>query len=138
MKMIHLGIGCTTALWLFLGSHALINSPNALPIALANSSPVELAFQPVMPTVSLSQLPPQARQTIILIQRGGPFPHRKDGTFFGNREKRLPLAPSGYYREYTVPTPGSRDRGARRIVTGQPQEYYYTQDHYRSFSKVKL
>ncbi|PZV18613.1 MAG: ribonuclease [Leptolyngbya sp.] len=91
-----------------------------------------------MPTVSIRQLPPEARQTIDLIQRGGPFPYRKDGTFFGNREKRLPLAPSRYYREYTVPTPGSRDRGARRIVTGQPQEYYYTQDHYRSFSKVKL
>lgn len=138
MNTIRLGLGCTTAFLLFLGSHALPNSPDPLPVAIARSSPMELAFQPAMPTVSASQLPPQARQTIALIQQGGPFPYRKDGTIFGNREKRLPLASSGYYREYTVPTPGSRDRGARRIVTGQQQEYYYTQNHYRSFSKVKL
>jgi ribonuclease T1 len=137
MNIIRMGLGCTTPLLLFLGSPALTNPP-PLPVALAHSSPTELAFQPVMPTVSIRQLPPEARQTIALIQRGGPFPYRKDGTSFGNREKRLPLAPSGYYREYTVPTPGSRDRGARRIVTGQPQEYYYTQNHYRSFAKVKL
>ncbi len=134
--MIRLGLGCTTAL-LLLGSHAPINSPD-LSGTLANASPMELAFQPVLPIVSVGQLPPEARQTITLIQRGGPFPYRKDGTIFGNREKRLPLAPGRYYREYTVPTPGSRDRGARRIVTGQQTEYYYTPDHYRSFSKVKF
>lgn len=134
--MIRMGIGCTVLL--FLSGHAVINSPAPLPVAFANSSPMELAFQPAMPTVSVKQLPPEARQTITLIQRGGPFPYRKDGTIFGNREKRLPIAPGRYYREYTVPTPGSRDRGARRIVTGQQQEYYYTQNHYRSFSKVKL
>jgi len=133
-----MGIGCTTVLLMLLGGQVLINSPDPLPVAFANSSPLELTFQPAMPTVSVSRLPFEARQTITLIQRGGPFPYRKDGTVFGNREKRLPLAPDGYYREYTVPTPGSRDRGARRIVTGQPQEYYYTQNHYRSFSKVKL
>lgn len=135
--MIHLGIRCATACLLFWGSQSLLNPSHSLPVALANSS-LKLAFQPAMPTVSIRQLPPEARQTIDLIQRGGPFPYRKDGTFFGNREKRLPLSPSGYYREYTVPTPGSRDRGARRIVTGQQQEYYYTQNHYRSFAKVKL
>lgn len=138
MNTIRVAIGCTTALLLFLGNSTGIHSSDPFPVALANSSPVELAFQPVMPTVLVRQLPPEARQTIALIQGGGPFPYRKDGTIFGNREKRLPLASSGYYREYTVPTPGSRDRGARRIVTGQPQEYYYTRDHYRSFSKVKL
>ena len=136
--MIHLGLGCTTALLLFLGSPSLTSFPESLPVAFANASPAKLAFQSAMPTVSIRQLPPEARQTIDLIQRGGPFPYRKDGTIFGNREKRLPLAPSGYYREYTVSTPGSRDRGARRLVTGQQQEYYYTQNHYRSFSKVKL
>lgn len=133
-----MGIGCTTVLLMLLGGQVSINSPDPLPVAFANSSPLELAFQPTMPTVSVSQLPLEARQTIVLIQRGGPFPYRKDGTVFGNREKRLPLAPGNYYREYTVPTPGSRNRGAQRIVTGQPQEYYYTQNHYRSFSKVKL
>ncbi|MGI0486155.1 ribonuclease domain-containing protein [Pantanalinema rosaneae CENA516] len=90
-----------------------------------------------IPTVSVSQLPPEARKTIQLIKQGGPFPYRKDGTVFGNREGKLPAAPSGYYREYTVPTPGSPDRGARRIVTGQKGEFYYTKDHYRSFVRVK-
>ncbi|HEX5802170.1 MAG TPA: ribonuclease [Azospira sp.] len=93
-------------------------------------------------TVALAALPPEARQTLQLIKQGGPFPYpRKDGSTFGNFEKRLPLQPRGYYREYTVPTPGSRDRGARRIVAGgKPQtsgEYYYTADHYRSFRRIR-
>jgi ribonuclease T1 len=136
--MIRLGIGCTMALLIFLGSHAPIGSSAPRPSALANSSLMELAFQPVIPTVLVGQLPPEVRQTMNLIQRGGPYPYRKDGTLFGNREKRLPLASPGYYREYTVPTPDASDRGARRIVTGQQQEYYYIQDHYRSFSRVKF
>ncbi len=80
-------------------------------------------------------LPAEARQTIALIQRGGPFPHRQDGTTFGNREQRLPQRPRGYYREYTVDTPGASNRGARRIITGgdPPQAWYYTDDHYDSF-----
>lgn len=80
-------------------------------------------------------LPPEALDTIDLIQRDGPFPYRQDGTTFGNREGLLPDEARGYYREYTVPTPGSPDRGARRIVTGgsPPQAWYYTDDHYRSF-----
>lgn len=83
-------------------------------------------------------LPPEAVDVLGLIQRGGPFPYRKDGSTFQNREKRLPMAPRGYYREYTVPTPGERTRGARRIVTGghPPEVYYYTPDHYRSFRKI--
>ena len=82
-----------------------------------------------------SFLPAEARQTIELIQRGGPFPHPQDGTVFGNREHQLPERPRGYYREYTVPTPGADTRGARRIVTGgtPPQAWYYTSDHYASF-----
>jgi len=80
-------------------------------------------------------LPAEAQQTITLIQRGGPFPHRQDGTTFGNREQRLPQRPRGYYREYTVDTPGLSHRGARRIVTGgdPPAAWYYTSDHYESF-----
>ena len=98
------------------------------------------------PTVQLADLPPEARQTLALIKRGGPFPYpRKDGSTFGNREKRLPLQTKGYYREYTVPTPGSRDRGARRIVAGEGPggnvatsgEYYYTDDHYASFRRIR-
>jgi ribonuclease T1 len=87
--------------------------------------------------VSLSALPPEARQTLELIQRNGTFPHRQDGRTFGNREKRLPIRAHGYYREYTVPTPGARDRGARRIVAGNGGEFYYTDDHYRSFRRIR-
>lgn len=90
---------------------------------------------------ALSQLPPQATQVWQLIQEGGPFPYRQDGTVFGNREGRLPQRQSGFYREYTVPTPGESDRGARRLVTGSPvtsdtAELYYTGDHYESFVVV--
>ena len=83
-------------------------------------------------------LPAEAWETLELIERGGPFPHRQDGQTFGNREGLLPDERQGYYREYTVPTPGSRDRGAHRIVTGgsPPSVWYYTDDHYRSFRPV--
>lgn len=86
----------------------------------------------------LAWLPPEALTTLALIERGGPFPYRKDGTTFHNRERLLPQKPRGYYREYTVPTPGERTRGARRIVTGgtPPEIYYYTADHYRSFRRI--
>jgi ribonuclease T1 len=87
-------------------------------------------------TVKLSQLPAEARQTVALIDKGGPFPYAKDGVVFGNYEKLLPQQKRGYYHEYTVRTPGSRDRGARRIVTGQGGEIYYTDDHYKSFRTV--
>lgn len=82
-------------------------------------------------------LPPAARDTLALIARGGPYPHRQDGVVFGNYEHRLPERPRGYYHEYTVDTPGARTRGARRIITGgtPPVAYYYTDDHYRSFRR---
>jgi guanyl-specific ribonuclease Sa len=85
-------------------------------------------------------LPAEARDTLALIERGGPFPHRQDGATFGNREGRLPARPRGYYREYTVETPGLSHRGARRIVTGgdPPQDYWYTDDHYRSFRPFQV
>jgi guanyl-specific ribonuclease Sa len=87
-----------------------------------------------------SYLPREAIVTLELIERGGPFPYDRDGTTFQNRERLLPDRPRGYYREYTVETPGSRDRGARRIVTGgqPPEVYYYTDDHYRSFRQLEV
>jgi ribonuclease T1 len=90
-------------------------------------------------SIAEASLPPEARDTLRLIDRGGPYPHRRDGVVFKNLERRLPLKQRGYYREYTVPTPGSRDRGARRIIAGEqpPAVYYYTDDHYRSFLRVK-
>ena len=92
-------------------------------------------------SVPLAELPQQARQTEQLIRSGGPFPYAKDGTVFGNRERQLPREKRGYYREYTVKTPGSRDRGARRIVCGgakpaAPEACYYTADHYASFKRI--
>lgn len=93
---------------------------------------------PVAGTVAYDRLPPEARETLRLIERGGPFPYRQDGAEFQNRERLLPLHPRGYYREYTVKTPGSPDRGARRIVTGQGGEVYYTDDHYDSFRRVVM
>ncbi|UKE68037.1 ribonuclease [Xanthomonas cerealis pv. cerealis] len=85
-------------------------------------------------------LPPEARATITLIQRGGPFTHRQDGSVFGNRENRLPSRPRGYYREYTVDTPGLEHRGTRRIVTGgdPPDVWYYSDDHYASFRSFSI
>jgi len=88
-------------------------------------------------SIAAADLPPEARETLRLIAAGGPFPHKRDGIVFGNREKRLPLQPRNYYHEYTVPTPGARDRGARRIIAGAGYERYYTDDHYRTFSSIR-
>lgn len=84
----------------------------------------------------MANLPPEARQTLALIKAGGPFPYERDGIVFGNFEKRLPLQARGYYREYTVKTPWRRDRGPRRIIAGQRDDYYYTDDHYRTFRRI--
>jgi ribonuclease T1 len=86
--------------------------------------------------IALSKLPLEAQQTIRLVKAGGPFPYHRDGAVFGNREGLLPKRERGYYREYTVRTPGARDRGPRRIVAGRGGEYYYTDDHYRSFRRI--
>lgn len=92
-------------------------------------------------TVALSQLPAQGIATYQLILRGGPFPYEKDGMVFGNRERLLPAKNRGYYREYTVPTPGAQTRGARRIVCGGPRSMpdacFYTADHYASFRLIQ-
>ena len=87
--------------------------------------------------VSVADLPREARQTLALIKEGGPFPYERDGIVFGNFEERLPLQPRGYYREYTVKSPWRRDRGPRRIIAGERGEYFYTEDHYRTFRRIK-
>jgi ribonuclease T1 len=130
------------------------------------SPPPSLAFSEAsgLREIAVSELPPEARETLARIRQGGPFPYERDGIEFRNREKLLPMSVRGYYREYTVQTPGARDRGARRIVAGgcdggtattgaqrgaarsSPQvfveacggaEYYYTDDHYRSFRRIR-
>jgi ribonuclease T1 len=101
-------------------------------------SPQEAQFQP---TLLVTDMPREGQKTYQLILQGGPFPYEKDGTVFGNRERLLPRHERGYYREYTVRTPGARNRGARRIVCGgqeptRPKACYYTQDHYASFRMI--
>lgn len=114
--------------WVFLGLILLVGLGQAFRSGGTGRGEAEIA---------VAQLPPEARQTLDLIKRGGPFPYGKDGSVFGNREGLLPRQQRGYYREYTVPTPGSRDRGARRIVAGRGGDYWYTADHYRSFRRVR-
>lgn len=87
--------------------------------------------------IKSSDLPPEGRDTLALIKSGGPFPYAKDGTVFNNYEGLLPGRPGGYYHEYTVITPGSHDRGVRRIIAGGGGEYYYTDDHYSSFKLIQ-
>jgi ribonuclease T1 len=110
-------------------------------MAAALVAPAQARTATTEDTVALASLPADARQTEQLIRRGGPFPYAKDGAVFGNRERQLPRQSRGYYREYTVKTPGSRDRGARRIVCGgreaaAPEACYYTADHYASFKRI--
>lgn len=90
-----------------------------------------------LPLVRLADLPDEAADTVELIDAGGPFPEDEDGGTFGNREELLPDRPEGYYAEYTVPTPDSSDRGARRIVAGRDGELYWTEDHYASFERIE-
>ena len=121
-------VSLCTALW---GSPAIALVKTAPRLAKTNTTGIS--------SIALEKLPPEAKVTLQLIQKGGPFPFpQKDGTIFRNFERHLPNAPRGYYREYTVPTPGERTRGARRIVAGQRKEYYYTSDHYNTFSRIQL
>ncbi|RJQ76113.1 ribonuclease [Pseudonocardiaceae bacterium YIM PH 21723] len=113
--------------------------------AISSAAPVSTLAQPACGDTSsytkqnLSSLPSQATDTVNLIKKGGPYPYKQDGTVFGNKEKVLPNCQSGYYHEYTVKTPGSSTRGARRIVTGDGTRlYFYTDDHYESFSLVNV
>lgn len=93
-------------------------------------------------TVAVGDLPAEARQTLALIREGGPYPYEKDGTVFGNYERKLPRQRRGYYTEYTVRTPHVRSRGARRIIAGgrdgRPTEFYYTDDHYQTFRRIEF
>ncbi|MBL8511684.1 MAG: ribonuclease [Betaproteobacteria bacterium] len=105
-------------------------------------SPTAVSATANIATVSASALPQEARDTLALIQAGGPFPYRKDGVTFFNREHQLPAQPRGYYREYTVKTQGASNRGIRRLVCGglpvtDIQNCYYTDDHYSSFKKIQ-
>ncbi len=92
---------------------------------------------PAVGDIQRAELPPEAVATLSLIGKGGPYPYAKDGAVFGNREGHLPKQRRGYYREYTVRTPGSRTRGARRIVKGASGELYYTDDHYNTFRRIR-
>jgi len=105
-----------------------------------DSAPAPQRSEPAHKDALPAFLPREARETIALIQRGGPYPHKQDGSVFGNRERQLPQRPRGYYREYTVDTPGLSHRGAKRIVTGgdPPDAWYYTDDHYESFRSFEV
>ncbi|MCU0501593.1 MAG: hypothetical protein MUC51_07460 [Anaerolineae bacterium] len=118
-------------------------TPTRTPVATATTAPIPgglVIATPLpgdrMPTVRADRLPPEALATMRLIATNGPFPYRQDGVVFENRERLLPAKATGYYREYTVKTPGSPDRGARRLVRGGQNELYYTDDHYDSFRRV--
>lgn len=106
------------------------------PSATRRATPTPQPARSGLPTIRYQDLPRQAKDTIRLIDQGGPFPFERDDITFQNRERLLPNEPRGYYREYTVITPGSRDRGARRIIAGAEGELYYTDDHYESFREV--
>ena len=126
------GIACILSVACVLApASADAKSPSIFPIFQESDS---------LAPIALAQLPRQGRITYALIHQGGPFPYDKDGTVFGNRERLLPAQKRGYYREYTVGTPGARNRGARRIVCGgkpvTPSVCYYTGDHYNSFRQI--
>lgn len=114
---------------------AVLCTALALPCALARSTPDAL------PPVALADLPKEAQEVSAAIRTGGPFAYPRDGVVFGNRERILPVEPRGYYHEYTVPTPGAKSRGARRIVCGgparAPHACWYTADHYQSFQRIQ-
>jgi ribonuclease T1 len=108
-------------------------------LVLVSLSPVQATpeFLSGMAAVRQAELPLEAQDTFHLIKQNGPFPFPRDGVVFGNRERQLPAHPRGYYHEYTVKTPGARNRGARRIVCGVVPECYYSDDHYQSFRQIK-
>jgi ribonuclease T1 len=110
----------------------LVRSPGGVDTPASVSTPTS-----GLPVVAVADLPPPARSTLALIDEGGPYPYAKDGAVFGNIEGRLPSRPRGYYREFTVETPGSRDRGPRRLVTGSEGDVYWTDDHYATFRQVR-
>lgn len=144
--------GPRSSFWCLMAVFASISSPaskfaltSLLLAALANGVQARewsgpRTGQPAQETIALAELPVQGQRTYEAIFKGGPFQHEKDGIVFGNRERLLPQERRGHYREYTVETPGSRDRGARRIVCGgertTPSACWYTADHYASFRRI--
>ncbi len=115
-------------------------APVAPPPGISGQPGTRAPGRSTPPVQTSIDLPAEALDTIALIQRGGPYPYRQDDGVFGNRERRLPQKPRGWYREYTVDTPGLDHRGPRRIVTGgrPPSEWYYTDDHYDSFRQFEV
>ncbi|MFN8013211.1 MAG: ribonuclease domain-containing protein [Dermatophilaceae bacterium] len=124
------------SLWWWTGHRSTKSLPRPTSIV---ATPDSRAATPAsgLATIEESRLPSQARDTLALIRDGGPYPYRQDDGVFGNREGLLPRQPSGYYREYTVVTPGSDDRGPRRIISGADGDRYWTADHYASFRQIK-
>ncbi len=122
-----------------IGTLGLATVSVAAPVAHPAAAQVACGNTSSYKKVNLSSLPAQAATTVKLIKQGGPFPYPKnDGVVFRNDEHILPLCSSGYYHEYTVPTPGSSNRGTRRMITGSAGEYFYTGDHYATFSLVNI
>ncbi|TQS94395.1 ribonuclease [Arthrobacter sp. TS-15] len=112
-------------------------SPSTSPQVVSTSAPGRAVANPsALPSINASQLPREARQTLALIAKGGPYPYDRDGVNFGNFEGLLPKKSGGFYKEYTVRTPGESDRGARRIIVGKDSAKYYTPDHYESFKFI--
>ena len=125
-----------------VGGGPLTAPPETSSIQSTTAEPGSASMAPsvanpsALPTINASQLPKEAQQTLALIAKGGPYPYREDDGNFGNFEGRLPKKSSGFYKEYTVPTPGESDRGARRIIVGKDTAKYYTADHYDSFKFI--
>jgi ribonuclease T1 len=133
----------TLSIWIVTGLVALAGwfAGIAAPAHAQRAAAPASEAAPGIAWIDVANIPPEARETLRLIKAGGPFPYEKDGTRFGNRERLLPPRPPDHYTEYTVRTPGERTRGARRIVAGgDPKtsgEYYYTDDHYQSFRRIR-
>jgi ribonuclease T1 len=126
-------LAVAAAWWL---AAAGMDSPSTQATTVTTGSTGDLDPESGLRWIAAAALPPEGRATLALVASGGPFPYDRDGAVFRNREGILPQEARGYYREYTVVTPGSDDRGARRIVAGAGGERYYTDDHYRSFRRI--
>jgi ribonuclease T1 len=131
------GICLLFALLIGIAASTQVQANHSMELAKRSHNAVTHTKIRSIETIAVGALPPEAKATLKLIKRGGPFPYHKDGTVFNNREGRLPAHKRGYYREYTVKTPGRRDRGARRIIAGADGEFYYTDDHYNTFRLIK-
>jgi ribonuclease T1 len=119
-----------------LGAGASSTAPSASPSPSPSPSAGSQTPRSGLPSIAVADLPKQARDTLALIDRGGPYPYSQDNTVFSNLERVLPERPKGYYREYTVVSPGSSSRGTRRLVVGAQGDIYFTADHYQTFRQV--